>query len=42
MKTVKQTLNAQRPTPNAESGTDSELEVGRWMLGVRRFLPGLP
>jgi|GraSoiStandDraft_47_1057283.scaffolds.fasta_scaffold25093_3 hypothetical protein len=41
MRLVKQTLNAQRSTLNAESGRDSELDVGRWTLGVGRFLPGL-
>jgi hypothetical protein len=48
MMKMKQILNAQRPTLNAESRRDSELDVGRWTLardlselGVGRFLPGL-
>ena len=41
MRLVKQTLNAQRSTLNAESRRDSESDVGRWTLGVGRFLPGL-
>ena len=38
MRLVNQTLNAQRSTPNAESRMDSGLDVGRWTLGVGRFL----
>jgi hypothetical protein len=41
MRKMKQTLNAQRPTPNAQSTPDSELDVERWALGVGRLLPRL-
>ena len=41
MRKMKQTPNAQRSTFNAESRSDSELDVGRWTFGVGRFLPGL-
>jgi hypothetical protein len=32
------TPNAQRRTPNAEFKVSAFLLVGRWALGVRRFL----
>jgi hypothetical protein len=41
MRKMKQTLNAQRSTPNAESRRDSELDVWRWTFCVGRFLAGL-
>jgi hypothetical protein len=41
MKKLNQTLSAQRLTLNAQFSKCSELDVGRWMLGVGRFLPGL-
>lgn len=39
---MKQKPNAQRSTLNAEFRRDSEVDIGRWTLGVGRFLPGLP
>jgi hypothetical protein len=42
MKKMKQTLNAQRSTLNAQLGRNSKLDVGRWTLGVGRFLLDLP
>jgi hypothetical protein len=33
--------SAQRPTPNAQFGALSELELGRWTLDVGRFLAAL-
>jgi hypothetical protein len=41
MTKMKQTPNAQRPTPNAQFGALSELEVGRWTLDVGRSLTAL-
>ena len=41
MKKMKQTLNAQRSTPNAQFRRDSKLDVGRWTFDVGRFRPGL-
>src|SRR5437879_5847751 len=38
MRLVKQTLNAQRSTPNAQFITSSKLDVGRWVLGLGCFL----
>jgi len=35
----KQTLNAQRSTPNAQFRKLSEFGVGRWTFDVGRFLP---
>ena len=34
----KQTLNAQRSTPNAHFRKGFEFDVGRWALDVGRFL----
>ena len=34
----KQTLNAQRSTPNAQFRKGFEFDVGRWALDVGRFL----
>jgi hypothetical protein len=34
----KQTLNAQRSTPNAQLRKGFEFDVGRWALEVGRFL----
>ena len=34
----KQTLNAQRSTPNAQFRRGFEFDVGRWALDVGRFL----
>jgi hypothetical protein len=42
MNKIKQMLNAQRRTRNAEFRSDSELDVERWTFGVGRFLLGLP
>ena len=41
MTKMKQTLNAQRPTSNAQFRRASELDVGRWTFGVERFLSRL-
>jgi hypothetical protein len=41
MKRMKQTLNAQRSTPNSQFRTDSALDVERWTLGVGHLLAGL-
>jgi hypothetical protein len=41
MKKMKQTLNAQRSTPNAEFRRDPEFDVERWTLDVGRFLAEL-
>jgi hypothetical protein len=41
MRKIKQTLNAQRSTPNAQFRRDSRLDVGRWTLDVGRFRSGL-
>jgi hypothetical protein len=38
---MKQTLSAQRSTPNAEFRGDSEFDVGRRTLDVGRFLADL-
>jgi hypothetical protein len=40
MRKMKQTPNAQRPTLNAQFGRNRKLDVGRWTLGVGRFLVG--
>jgi hypothetical protein len=37
MRKMKQTLNAQRSTPNAQFRRASNLDVGRWVLDVGRF-----
>jgi len=34
----KQTLTAERPTPNAQFRKGFEFDVGRWTLDVGRFL----
>jgi hypothetical protein len=41
MRKMKQTLNAQRSTPNAQFRRDSWLDVERWTLDVGHFRPGL-
>ena len=41
MKKMKQTLNAQRSTPNAELKEDSDLDIESWTLSVGRFLQAL-
>jgi len=41
MEKMKQTLNAQRATLNAEFRRNSEFDIERWTLSVGRFLPGL-
>jgi hypothetical protein len=41
MRLMKQALNAQRSTLNAESRGDAELDVERRTLGVGRFLSEL-
>jgi hypothetical protein len=41
MKKMKQTLNAQRSTPNAELKEDSDLDIEGWTLSVGRFQSGL-
>jgi len=41
MKKMKQTLNAQRSTPNVEFREDSGFDSESWTLSVGRFLPGL-
>ena len=41
MRKMKQTLNAQRSTPNAHFRRDSKLEVGRWTLDFGRFRSGV-
>jgi len=42
MNKIRQTVNVQRRTLNAEFRRDSELDVERWTFGVGRFLLGLP
>jgi hypothetical protein len=37
---MKQTPNAQRSTLNAQFERKRKLDVGRWTLGVGRFLVG--
>jgi hypothetical protein len=41
MRKFNQTPNAQRLTLYAQFSKCSELDIGRWMVGVGRFLPGL-
>jgi hypothetical protein len=36
---MKKTSNVQRPTSNGQKFRLSAFDVGRWALGVRRFLP---